>query len=255
VNKSQIGLELYTVRSLATSDMIGTLRKVAAMGYPTVEFAGYGGVPVKELRAALDELGLKAIASHVPLDHFENRFDEVIVELQTLGIKDAVVPWVAPDKRAEFFADNQALAKTFNEWGARCREAGLRFGYHNHDFEFAPAPSGNGTFLDALLGATDPTLVHLELDAYWAAFAGFNPIAVLHRYAGRVPILHVKDMAAGPDRAITAVGEGVLPWHEILPAAEDAGTEWFVIEYDNPKDPLADSETSLRNLEAVISTL
>jgi sugar phosphate isomerase/epimerase len=185
VNKNQIGLELYTVRSLATTDMIGTLRKVAAIGYPTVEFAGYGGVPPTELRGVLDELGLKAIASHVPLDHFANRFDEVIVELQTLGIKDAIVPWVAPDKRAELFADNSALAKTFNAWGARCRDAGLRFGYHNHDFEFASAPNGNGTLLDALLGATDPTLVHLELDAYWAAYAGFDPIAILQRYAGR----------------------------------------------------------------------
>src|SRR6266508_5308977 len=119
VNRSQIGLELYTVRSLAMTDMIGTLRKVAEIGYPTVEFAGYGGVPAAELRAALDELGLKAVASHVPLDHFANRFDEVVVELQTLGIKDAIVPWVAPDKRAEFFADNAALAKTINDWGAR----------------------------------------------------------------------------------------------------------------------------------------
>jgi sugar phosphate isomerase/epimerase len=253
VDKGQIGLELYTVRSLATTDMIGTLRKVAEIGYPTVEFAGYGGVPAPELRAVLDELGLKATASHVPLDHFVNRFDEVVVELQTLGIKDAIVPWVAPERRAEFFADNSALAKTFNDWGARCRDAGLRFGYHNHDFEFAPAPDGKGTLLDALMGATDPSLVHLELDAYWAAYVDVDPISILQRYAGRVPILHVKDMEAGSERAITAVGEGVLPWGEILAAAEDAGTEWFVVEQDNPKDPLVDIATSLRNLQAVIA--
>jgi sugar phosphate isomerase/epimerase len=252
VDKGQIGLELYTVRSLATTDMIGTLRKVAEVGYPTVEFAGYGGVPASELRAVLDDLGLKAVASHVPLDHFANRFDEVVVELQTLGIKDAIVPWVAPERRAEFFADNAALARTFNDWGARCRNAGLRFGYHNHDFEFAPAPNGKGTLLDALLDATDPSLVHLELDAYWAAYAEVDPISILQRYTGRVPILHVKDMAAGSDRAIAAVGEGVLPWGEILAAAEDAGTEWFIVEQDNPKDPLVDIATSLRNLEAVI---
>jgi sugar phosphate isomerase/epimerase len=232
--------------------MIGTLRKVAEMGYPTVEFAGYGGVPAPELRAVLDELGLKAVASHVPLDHFRNRFDEVVVELQTLGIKDAIVPFVAPAERADLFGDMPKLAATFNDWGARCREVGLRFGYHNHDFEFAPASTGNGTILDALLAATDPSLVHLELDVYWAAYAGSDPIAILQRHAGRVPVLHVKDMAAGDDRAITAVGEGVLPWREILPVAEDAGTEWFVVEYDNPTDPLADVATSLRNLQAII---
>lgn len=255
VNTSQIGLELYSVRSLANDDMIGTLRKVAEIGYPTVEFAGYGGVPVPELRAALDDLGLKAVASHVPLDHFRTRFDEVLVELQTLGIKDALVPWVAPADRETFFADIPKLAETFNDWGARCRDAGLRFGYHNHDFEFSPAANGDGTILDAILAATDPSLVHLELDAYWAAYAGVDPAAFLQRYSGRVPILHVKDLASGPDRAITAVGEGILPWNEILPAAEDAGTEWYIVEYDNPKDPLADVATSYRNLAATIEKL
>jgi sugar phosphate isomerase/epimerase len=255
VKTSQIGLELYSVRSLANEDMIGTLRKVAEIGYPTVEFAGYGGVPVPELRAALDSLGLKAVASHVALDHFRTRFDEVLVELQTLGIKDALVPWVAPADREVFFADIPQLADTFNDWGARCRDAGIRFGYHNHDFEFAPAADGNGTILDAILAATDPSLVHLELDAYWAAYAGVDPVAFLNRYSGRVPIHHVKHMAPGDDRAITAVGEGILPWTTILPAAEDAGTEWYVIEYDNPTDPLADVTTSYNNLKSIFESL
>ncbi len=255
MNTSQIGLELYSVRGLTNEDMIGTLRKVAAIGYPTVEFAGYGGVPVSELRAALDDLGLKAVASHVALDNFRNRFDETLVELQTLGIKDALVPWVAPADREVFFADIPKLAETFSDWGARCRDAGIRFGYHNHDFEFAPAANGDGTILDAILAATDPSLVHLELDAYWAAYAGVDPVAFLNRYSGRVPILHVKDMAAGDDRAITAVGEGVLPWSAILPAAEDAGTEWYIIEYDNPQDPLADVTTSYNNLKSIVESL
>ena len=255
VDTSQIGLELYSVRSLANEDMIGTLRKVAEIGYPTVEFAGYGGIRAPQLRAALDDLGLRATAAHISLDNFRTRFDEVLVELQILGIKDALVPWVSPADREVFFADIPKLADTFNAWGARCRDAGIRFGYHNHDFEFAPAADGNGTILDAILAATDPSLVHLELDAYWAAYAGVDPVDFLGRYHGRVPILHVKDMAAGDDRAITAVGEGILPWTEILPAAEDAGTEWYVIEYDNPQDPIADVRTSYNNLKSIVESL
>src|SRR5262249_31748493 len=148
---------------------------------------------------------------HVPLDHFATRFDEVVGDLNTLGCSDAVVPWIHPDRRAELFGDVGALAQTFDDWGRRCRDAGLRFGYHNHDFEFTAAPSGTGTALDALMAATDPALVTLELDAYWAAAAGHDPVELLRRYAGRIPLLHVKDRAAGADPADAPVGEGVLP--------------------------------------------
>jgi sugar phosphate isomerase/epimerase len=252
VNANQIALQLYTVRSRATGDIIGTLRELAEIGYTAVEFAGYGGVPVGELRSVLDELGMRAIAAHVPLDQFATRFDGVVDDLKTLGADHAIVPWIAPERRAELFGDTATLAATFDEWGGKCREAGLRFGYHNHDFEFAPAPSGEGTLLDALMGATDPALVSLELDAYWAAVPGFDPVAIIRRYAGRIPLLHVKDMAGGTEKADAPVGEGVLPWREILPAAHAAGTEWYIVEQDNPRDPMVDVGTSLRNLKAIL---
>jgi sugar phosphate isomerase/epimerase len=249
----QIGLQMYTVRERAGADMIGTLKELAEIGYTAVEFAGYGGVPVGDLKATLDELGIRAFAAHVGLDQFRTRFDGVVDDLKTLGAEFAIVPFVAPADRADLFGDLDALASTFNDWGARCRDAGLRFAYHNHDFEFAPAASGSGTLLDGLMGATDPSLVGLELDAFWAAYAGFDPLAVIAQYSGRIPLLHAKDMAAGEQKADAPVGEGILPWREIIAAADAAGTEWYIVEQDHPRDAMVDVATSLRALEALAS--
>ena len=95
----QIALQLYTVREYTAKDFIGTLRELARIGYSAVEFAGYGGVPMAEMRAALDELGLRAIGAHVPYDHFDTRFREVVSELHTLGCEHAIVPWLRPEMR------------------------------------------------------------------------------------------------------------------------------------------------------------
>jgi len=250
---SQIGLQMYTVRERVSVDMLGTLKELADIGYTAVEFAGYGGVPVGDLKATLDELGIRAFAAHVGLDQFRTRFDGVVEDLTTLGIEFAIVPFVALADRAGLFGDLDAIASTFNDWGARCKDAGLRFGYHNHDFEFAPAESGEGTLLDGLLGATDPALVSLELDAFWAAYAGFDPLAVIKQYSDRIPLLHAKDMALGEQKADAPVGEGILPWREIIDAADAAGTEWYIVEQDHPKDAMVDVGTSLKALQGLSS--
>jgi sugar phosphate isomerase/epimerase len=253
MNANQIGLQMYTVRERTSADMIGTLKELAEIGYTAVEFAGYGGVPVTDLKATLDDLGIRAFAAHVGLDQFQSRFDGVVDDLKTLGAEFAIVPYVAPEQRTGLFGDLDALASTFNDWGARCRDAGVRFAYHNHDFEFAPGSTGNGTLLDDLLGATDPSLVNLELDAFWAAYAGFDPLAVIAQYAGRIPLLHAKDMAPGDQKADAPVGDGILPWRHIIDAADAAGTEWYIVEQDHPQDAMADVATSLRALENLAS--
>ena len=243
----QIALELYTVRELAKEDFLGTLRRVADVGYGAVEFAGYHGVPVGKLRAALDEYGLRAMAAHVAIAEFENRPEEAIAELRTLGCDYAIIPWLVPERREP--AAIVGLADSFNRWGAMCRDAGLRFGYHNHEFEFEPYDGG--TVLDALLAATDPDLVVLELDVGWSEYAKVDSIALLRRLGDRVPLLHVKDMLAGDEPRDTAVGEGTIAWEPVLAAATAA--EWYVVEQDNPGDAMDDIRTSLRNLERLAS--
>jgi sugar phosphate isomerase/epimerase len=109
------------------------------------------------------------------------------------------------------------------------------------------------TMLDQLAAATDPTLVGLELDLYWARFGGGDPRALIQRYAGRVPLLHIKDMSADEPRRDVPVGDGILPWPRLLTAGRAAGAEWYIIEQDNPQQPLADVERSLRNLEGLLA--
>ena len=249
MRRDQIALQLYTVRSRTQEDFLGTLKAVAEMGYPAVEFAGFGGHPAVELRRALDEYGLRAMAAHVPFDQFASRLHEVCAELRTLGVEYAVVPFLGEDRRGDV---DQArwLAETFNEWGDRCKDEGVRFGYHNHAFEFDTLPGEQPTTMyDILLAETDPNVVALEFDIFWARYAGVDPLALINRHPDRFPLLHVKDMAEGDDRADAPVGDGVIDWSPILEAAE-ATVAWYIVEQDHPRDPLADVDRSLRFLES-----
>lgn len=245
---NNVGLQLYTVRSLTQRDMLQTLNDVAQIGYGAVEFAGYGGVPVAELRTTLDSLAMRAMGAHVPYAAFEADPDAVFADLHTLGCEYAIIPWLPPEMRGA--EQMRGLAKTFNHWAALCRDEGLRFGYHNHNFEFEPATDGadGETIYDVLLAATDPGLVVFELDIYWAQHAGVDPIELLRRYGTRMPIVHVKDMHDDRQRSDAPVGLGILPWGPIIGACKDAGVSWYIVEQDNPQDPLADVGTSLRNL-------
>lgn len=244
-----IALQLYTIRELAGKDMLGTLARVADLGYQAVEFAGYGGVPLGRLRTALDEAGLRAIASHVPLAQWRDRADEVLEELRTLGCLYAVAP-SPPDDVAMDEQGAGDVATLLNGCGERCRATGVRFAYHNHSGEFASV--GGSSFWEVLAQRTDPELVEFELDLYWAEYAGVDAAGLLTRHAGRVPLVHVKDMAGGPAREDRPVGEGTLPLQSLLEAAVRAGTTGYIVEQDDPVDPLRDSATSLTNLRALL---
>jgi sugar phosphate isomerase/epimerase len=246
LNKDRIALQLYSVRDLTARDMVGTLGRIAEQGYRAVEFAGFGGVPVARLRAALDDLNLRAVGAHIGLDDVRTNSGRVLADLQALGTGYAVVASAGEASRQNV-AQVRQVAEILNRNGEMCREAGLRFAYHNHAYEFAPL--GDTTMFDLLLGETDPELVAFELDVYWAHYAGVDETELLRRLAGRVPLVHVKDMAAGEQREPAPVGEGIFHWREVLEACSAAGVEWYIVEQDNPSDPLAEVERSLRYLE------
>lgn len=244
-----IALQLYTVRERTSQDFIGTLRQLAEMGYRAVEFAGYGNNSVQDLRSALDEYGLEAISAHVPFSHMENNTQQALQELQTLGCRHAVVPGIPQDRRST--ADQvRELAETFNQLGQMCKEQGLQFGYHNHAHEFEPLDGSN--MFEMIAEGTDPNLVNLELDLFWAQYGGVDPIALLQRYAGRMPLLHFKDMQNDAERSDAPVGEGILPYEQYITAARDAGSDVFIVEQDYPQNPMEDVRTSLRNLERLV---
>jgi sugar phosphate isomerase/epimerase len=234
-----VALQLYTVRDETAHDFLGTLRRVHEIGYRAVEFAGYGGLSAAELSAQLRDIGLEAAASHVGLDALTGDLDGAIAYCHELGCRFVVLSWLPAEARAD-----SNLPAMLEGFGRRCAEAGLSFAYHNHDFEFQPA--GNGTPMERILG-TDPGLVGLEVDVYWAAYAGVDPAEFLQRHAGRVRLVHLKDMA--PDRSYTEVGAGTLNLDAIYRLAAEIGADWCIVEHDQPSMPsLESARLSLENL-------
>jgi len=242
---SRIALQLYTIRELAMKDMAEALRAVARIGYRAVELAGFGGLAPPDVKALLEQLDLHALGAHIPYEQWLSDPEAALDDLNVIGCDYAVVPSL-PEELWDGAEAISSSAATLNRWGELCRARGLTFAYHNHAAEFE-ASHGSTTW-QALTGSTDPELVKLELDAYWARFAGVDPIELLGVHAGRIPLLHVKDMAGDATRADRPLGDGVMPWAEILEAAEAAGVGSFIVEQDDPQDPLRDSATSLRHL-------
>src|SRR5579863_861375 len=153
---SQVALELYTVRDESQRDFAGTLRRVAEMGYPGVEFAGYGGLSEQDMTALLAETGLKVPGTHVGLDALNGeQLDASIGYCRAIHCPLLVLPSLPQAYRT--LDGIRALAPQLNAIGQRCRDAGIEFGYHNHDFEFASIEGQ--TLFDQLLARTDPQFV------------------------------------------------------------------------------------------------
>jgi sugar phosphate isomerase/epimerase len=240
----QIALQLYTVRDHTQQDMLGTLRAIAEIGYPAVEFAGYGNSSPREIRATLDDVGMRGVSAHVALDRVLNEPQQVIDEAGVLGCEYIVVPFVAKERR-DTLAAAQRFAQDLNRIGEQLRGAGLRFGYHNHAFEFEPL---DGTTLwDVLVQETDPALVGLEADLCWVYVGGRDPATVVQQLGDRAMLVHAKDWL--DDQRIDApVGDGVLDWTRIVAAADAAGARYYIVEQDHPRDPLNDVRRSFEAL-------
>lgn len=244
-----VALQLYTVRDEMEKDFTGTLRKVAEIGYVNVELAGYGGMAAVDLKALLDELGLKAIGSHVGIELLEGPgLAKAIEDHKVVGAPYIIVPYLAEERRKDK-ASYLRLAESFNEIGETVKQAGLQLCYHNHDFEFKQQFDGKPA-LEILLDETDPDLVKSELDTYWVLFAGADPVQFMNKYPGRFPVIHIKDMDK-EDRSFAPIGTGVLPLDAIIQAAPAAGAKYLVVEQDTTKGPSLDAvRTSLNNLKA-----
>lgn len=236
--KIPVGLQLYTLREETAKDFLGTLKKVAEMGYQVVEFAGYGGIPAAEMKKALDELGLKAVSSHVGLQLLESGLDEQIAYMKEIGATYLVCPWL--DEQLLLNKEEYtALMDKFRTFGAKAKEAGLVFCYHNHAFEFEKV---DGEYiLDRMYRDVDADLMKAELDLYWVTKGGLNPKEYLLSYKGRAPLVHVKDMAGDEEGFFAEVGQGVIDYKAIFEVAEEAGVQYYLVEQDHCKRPPLES--------------
>jgi sugar phosphate isomerase/epimerase len=236
-----IALQLYTIRDETARDFPGALRRVAEIGYNAVEFAGYGGLSSDAMVALLGETHLRAAATHVDFTRLQSDLDREIGYCKTIGCSFLVLPSLPAEQRNP--TGVSLLAPWLNDVGRRCQESGIAFAYHNHNFEFDRSEGVH--LLDHLLDATDPALVSLEFDVYWAAYAGVDPAAYLRTHASRMALVHLKDMAQ--DRDFAEVGAGTLDMPAILAASREAGVAWLIVENDRPRIPSL--ESARRSLE------
>ena len=243
----QIALQLYTVRRLAANDLPGTLRAVATAGYRAVELAGLPETAPGVLARLLDEMGLRVVAAHEGIDNLRQDSSAVADRLAEVGCPRVIVPWL-PEGDRETGDDVRRFAAELAGFARIVAERGITLGYHNHAFEFAPL---DGTTVWDVLLAELPPEVELELDLYWAAVGGRDPVSEIQATAGRVRLLHMKDRAPGPEPHDAPAGEGTLPFPEIVEAGRAAGVEWYIAEQDEPREPLADISRAFRYLESL----
>jgi len=252
-----VGLQLWSLRAYGPKDVPGTLAKIHAMGFRTVESAGLWGRTARELRGGLDAATLRCESSHMNFDRLHRDAPGAMAEAKALGASWVVCPWVDPGKP---WTRDDALkaAEAFNQFGKAARAAELRFAYHCHGYEFLPSPEG--TLFDTLAQSTDPAHVTFQVDVFHAFLGGADPAALIARYAGRVSSLHLKDLKKGfpvkagtataPAEADVPIGTGQLDMPAVLRAAVKAGVSFYFIE-DESADPLAHIPQSIAYLENV----
>lgn len=240
--------QLYSSRNFPP--LADTLRMLAELGYAEVE--GFGALytdpdKVAALKAALAETGLKMPTAHFGFDLLSTP-DTALKLAETLGISKVYCPFLMPADRPGDAAGWTAFGERLAEAGRPILDAGLAFGWHNHDFEFAPV---EGAFPMDLILAAD-TRIGLELDVAWVVRGGQDPLGWMSKYADRITSLHVKDIAPAGENADedgwADVGYGTLDWAGLMKAAEQTAAEHFIMEHDNPSDHRRFAQASLRTM-------
>lgn len=236
------GLQLWSVREDVGKDAAGTLKALSGMGYKKVEGFGLNegkifGMATKDFSKLLKDSGLNMQSTHCSFllkdydeakkslsDHAKKNIDDAAA----MGLKYIINPWMDDKERPEI----AKLAKVFDAAGAYAKKAGIRFGYHNHNFEFEQKAADGRLLIEWLLHETDPKNVDFEMDIYWVEFAKNNPIDWFKRYPGRWKLCHAKDMAKTPERQSVEVGDGSIDFNTIFKQHKLAGLQYYIIELE-----------------------
>lgn len=245
----ELGIQLYTFRDQMMKDPKGTLEQVAKIGIKKIETARsnkghYYGLSPKEMKSTCEALGMKLVSGHI---HLDDQWEQTIEEAVASGQEYLICSTMPTNGQT---SDNyKKVADAFNKAGEDCKAAGLKFGYHNHEYEFE---SHNGEVLyDVLLDNTDAELVHMELDLGWAVVAGKDPLDYFNRYEGRFPLWHLKDMNM-EEKVSTEFGKGGLDVPLMLKNSAKSGVKHIFIEQEEyattPLESMRHNMEYMRNL-------
>lgn len=245
-----VGIQLYSVRDDMKKDPANTLKEIAKMGYKHVEHANYSGrkfygYTAKEFKSRLDDLGLKMPSGHTALKatHWDNAINDftdewkyTIEDAATAGQQYVISPSLEESLRNNY-EGILALMKIFNKSGELCKKSGLRFGYHNHEFEFKNS-FNNMLVYDIILKETDPTLVAQQLDTGNMYGVGGRAMDILKKYPGRFELMHVKDEIKSATKKdeyeSTILGAGVVDIKSVIDyALKSGGTTHLIIEQES----------------------
>ena len=253
-NNLPLAVQLYSMRMM-TDSFDQVLGYVAAAGYRGVETINDHGMSASALQELLEKHQLKAISSHAGLSNLEKDVDGVIAFNQAIGNQVITVPSIPAELRGDTEAAWVAVGERLAKLGKHIAEAGMRLLYHNHDFEMKPI---NGKLaIEWMLDSTDPAHLQWEPDLAWIVKGSADPALLMKKYTGRVPRIHVKDLApAGTNEAEKGwadVGHGTLDWTTLLPVAHAAGAEWYIVEHDFPSDPPRNIQRSFDFLKGMMT--
>ncbi len=252
-----VGLQLYSLRHLMPKDVPGTLAKIRAMGFRELEGGSDYKLGVEAFKAELEKAGLTLTSAHFGYEDWQRDASAQLARARAFGLRYAGCAWI-PHKGAFNREDCLRAAADFNRWGKAAKDAGVRYFYHLHGYEFASSPEG--TLFDTLAKETDPALVAFQADIFWVQHGGANPVKLFEKYPRRFALTHLKDIAKGTelqkttgqasDEASAVLGTGIVDWPAVLRAASKAGVERHFVEDEHP-DALAQIPQSLSYLRSL----
>jgi sugar phosphate isomerase/epimerase len=260
VPRDKISVQLYTLRDQLGIDLEDSLAELAEIGYQRVEHAGFVGRTAAQFRTALNNAGLRATSGHVgiPQPFDAATWQRALEDANIVGNTYIVHPFFGQDANGPIRNPDtyRAFARDLNKAGALARKAGLDFGYHNHQAEFLRQNGTSKTGYDILTGETDPRLVHLEVDLFWAFRGAHDPVDLIQRLHGRIKQVHVKDLDV--NGSFADPGAGLIDFGRIFQHAREAGLVEYIVERDDagtpprtPADALTTAEVGFDYLAGV----
>lgn len=240
---THLGLQLWSVRDAMDVDAASTIVALGQMGYREVEGFGYKEgkmfkLPIKDYAKLLKDNGISSPSCHHPVTSkdwnagtkmLSDDLKKAIDDMVAIGQRYIVCPWMGEEDRPNI----AEMVKIYNAAGEYCHKAGVKFGYHNHNFEYEKRGPDGRLLIEWLLHETDPKLVAMEMDIYWVKFAKNNPLDWFRLYPGRWELCHVKDMADTEKRETIEVGDGVIDFSTIFKQSSAAGLKYYIIELEN----------------------